>query len=236
MDFLTFRNILSEFGLEIFTLNDAIKITGQSKNVIKSTLSRLAKQNKIFKIKKGYYSLEKIDNKFLLSKTFNDTYIGLNSALEYYQSTTQRFNNLDLITKKIKNTQKINDTKIRFHKVKDKMFFGYEKQTIGKNSIFISDVEKTVIDCCYFSSKIYLTEINDFIENMKNKIDKNKFKIYLNRIDSSALNKRAGYLLEKNGILIEGLRIDSKYEKLNINLSRKGIRNSQWKIIINEEL
>ena len=143
-------------------------MTGQSRRVAASTLARLAKQNKIFRITKGVYSLKKINDKFLLSKAYSDTYVGIHSALEYYQTTTQRFNTLDLITKQVLHPQKINDTKIQFHKVNNKMFFGYEKQTVKQTDIFISTIEKTIIDCTYFSSKVYLADIDAFIGQMKN--------------------------------------------------------------------
>jgi predicted transcriptional regulator of viral defense system len=236
MDFLSMKTKFEELGFEIFTLNDAIKLTNQNEDVVKNKLSRLIKQKKIYSLKKMYYSFKKINNKFKLQKTFNDTYIGLYSALEYYESTTQRFNNLDLITKKLKNSQKINDFEINFHKVKKNMFFGYKKYLIENTEIFVSNIEKTIIDCVYFSNKIYLSETLNFIKKNKKNIDVNLLKEYLDKINSLILNKRIGYLLEKQGINIKKLKINNKYEKLNRNLSFKGIKNKKWKLIINEEL
>ncbi|MCD4793571.1 MAG: hypothetical protein K8R54_10080 [Bacteroidales bacterium] len=236
MNFYTLQRKLQEFELEIFTLNDILKISEQSRDVVKVKLSRFVKQEKIFRLKKGFYSLKKIEIKYQLQRIFNDTYVGLNSAMEYYGSTTQRFNNLDLITKKALNNQKIKDTEIQFHKVKKDFFFGYEKISVNKTQLLISSVEKTIIDCIYFSSKIYLTDIYDFIKMNKEKINNEILNIYLKKINSSTLNKRTGYLLELNGINLEGLKMNNKYEKLNKNLSNKGIKNQTWKLIINEDL
>ena len=184
MNFLKLQNKLKEFKLEIFTLNDLVKISGQKKEIIKSKLTILVKQKKIYRIKKGYYSLEKIENKFQLQKTFKETYIALNSALEYYQTTTQRFNNLDLITKNILNDQNITETIINFHYVKRKMYFGYKKEIVNNTEIFISNIEKTIIDCVYFSSKVYLTEIIEFIKKHKEEINIELITTYLNKINS----------------------------------------------------
>lgn len=236
MNFLTMQRKLQEFNLEIFTLNDIIKITDQTKEVIKSKLTILVKQKKVFRIKKGYYSLNKIENKFQLQKIYKNTYIALHSALEYYESTTQRFNNLDLITKNILNEQTINETTINFHKVKEKFFFGFEKIQIDNIEIFISTIEKTIIDCVYFSSKVYLTEINTFIKKYREQINIEKIIMMLNKINSSTLNKRVGYLLELNDIELTRIKINNKYEKLNKKLSSKGRRTNKWKLIINEEL
>lgn len=236
MNFLTIQQKIKEHNLEIFTLNDIIKITGQDKNTIKSKLTLLVKQKKIHRIKKKYYSLNKVENKFQLQKIYNETYIGLHSALEYYKSITQRYNNLDLITKKTLNTQKINNTTIQFHKIKKERFFGFENTTINNTNVFISNKEKTIIDCVYFSSKIYLTDIIEFIKKYKEEINIELLKKYLNKINSSTLNKRTGYLLEKVGIKIDGIKINNKYEKLNKNLVNKSKKNKKWKLIINEDL
>jgi predicted transcriptional regulator of viral defense system len=236
MNFLTLQRKFQEFNLEIFTLNDIIKITGQTKEVIKSKLTILVKQKKVFRLKKGYYSLTRIENKFQLQKIYKNTYIALHSALEYYESTTQRFNNLDLITKNILNKQKTNNTIINFHKVKKELFFGYEKIQINNTEVFISSIEKTIIDCIYFSSKVYLTEMYEFIRKYKEQINIEIMITHLNKINSSTLNKRVGYMLELNNISLTKLTINNKYEKLNKKLSNKGIKNIKWKLIINEEL
>lgn len=236
MDFLTFQRSLEEFGLAIFTLNDVIKITEQKKEVVKTTLSRLVKQKKIFRLKKKYYSLKRIENKFQLQKLYSETYIGLHSALEYYGSTTQRFNNLDLISKKLLKKQNVENTEIHFHKVKQGLFFGYEKIQINNSEVFISNIEKTIIDCIYFSSKVYLTDIDDFIKMNKEIINIELIGAYLRKIDSSVMYKRVGYLLELNSIYLNEIRINNKYECLNVNLSKTGTKSTKWKLIVNENL
>ena len=236
MDFITLQKKIKELDLEVFTLNDLVKTTGQKKEVLKSTLTRLVKQKKLVRIKKNYYSLSQIQNKFKLQQVFHETYIALYSALEYYQSTTQRYNNLDLITNKLLKTQKVNQTTIKFHKVKNKFFFGFVKVNINNSQVFISNIEKTIIDCVYFSSKMYLTDINDFINKYKHEIDLELLTVYLKKINSGILNKRIGYLLELNGLEIKDLKFGNKYQKLNMNRKETKIKNSKWKLLINEEL
>ncbi len=236
MDFFTLYRELEKYDLEIFTLNDLIKITGQKREVVKSTLTRLVSQKKLFRLKNKYYSLKEIENKFLYQKLYNETYIGLHAALEFYGSTTQRFNNLDLITKNVLKEQIIVNTQVTFHKVKNNLFFGYEKHKIGKTDVFISNIEKTIIDCTYFSSKVYLSEISSFVDTFAQKINTERLSFYLQKIDSAVLNKRVGYLLERSGILISDIEINNKYDRLNMNLGAHGIRNRKWKLIINENL
>ena len=231
MNFTKLQEDLHNFELEIFTLNDIAKITGQDKNVLKTRLSTLAKQKKIFRIKRGYYSLKKIQEKFKLQTVFKNSYVGLYSALEYYGSTTQRFTNLDLITANTLNQQIIHETTINFHKVKKNMFFGYKII----DDITISSIEKTIIDCVYFSSKVYLTETLEFIRKNKKQINTALLKDFLEKIDSSALNKRISYLLNKEGINIKNLKMNNKLEKLNVNKESKGEIDNKLKLIINED-
>jgi predicted transcriptional regulator of viral defense system len=235
MNYALFIKKLHEIELNTFTLNDAVKIMDAKKQVIKSILSRWVKEKKIIRLKRNYYTLRKVTSKFELQQIFQDTYVGLYSALEFYGSTNQRFNNIDLISKKkLKNTT-ILSTKINFNFVNKKMFFGFEKEVINNNSLFISSKEKTIIDCVYFSSKVYLTEINDFIRKEKENLNKEKIITYLNKVNSSTLNKRVGFLLEENEIILTGIKINKKLTKLNKNLSKNGKINKKWNLIINEE-
>ena len=236
MDYFRLYKALEDLNLEIFTLNDVVKITHQNKTVVKSTLSRWVNQGKIFRLRNQYYSLRKIENKFLYQTLFQNTYIGLYAALEYYGSTTQRFTNLDLITKNMFKDQKVESVNINFHKVKNNLFFGFKKTEINNTDIFVSNIEKTIIDCVYFSSKVYISEAQDFIQTFREKTDTELLTTYLNRINSPVLNKRVGFLLEKNGLEIDNLTINNKYDRLNKNLHKEGRKDRRWKLFINEEL
>jgi len=235
MNYFSLRNYLEEIGLEIFTLNDVVKISEQKKEVVKSTLTRLVKQEKLFRLKPNYYSLRKIENKFLFQKLYPNTYIGLHSALEYYGTTTQRFNNLDIVTKKTLKKQIIENIEIDFHKMKNELFFGFKKIPFNNTEVFISNIEKTIIDCTIFSSKVYLSDINEFIRVSKEILNRELILNYLQKIDSSTLNKRVGYLFKLNGIDLNGLKINNKYERLNKNLDQRGPKDKKWKLVINEE-
>jgi len=236
MKYFTLRNYLEEIGLEIFTLNDVVKISEQKKEVVKSSLTRLVRQEKFYRLKANYYSLRKIENKFLFQKLYPNTYIGLYSALEYYGTTTQRYNNLDLITQKTLRNQNIENIEIDFHKMKNELFFGFKKIPFNNTEVFISNIEKTIIDCTIFSSKVYLSDINEFIRLNKEILNLELILNYLQKIDSSTLNKRVGYLFELNGIDLNGLEINNKYERLNKNLGQSGTKDTKWKLFINEEI
>lgn len=231
MQVLKLQQELKNLGLDSFTVNDVAKITGQDKEIINVFLHRQVERGILNRIKKGHYSFDNL-NKFQLASTYKNSYLGLHSALEFYGTTTQRFLSIDLIGEK-----QLQSTKNTLHhKVKEELFFGYEKVELDGIWFFVSNLEKTLIDCVYFSNKVYLSEIREFIRQKKEELDIDRTRDYLNKINSSTLNKRVSYLLSLEGIKIEDLKINGKYEKLNKNLSEKGIKDKTWKLIINEDL
>lgn len=230
MDIHSFKKQLQKLNLEIFSLNEARKILSVNKNTLYTTLSRWTKKEYIHRIRKGWYSTYQIENKFLIQATYPNTYIGLNSAIEYHGQTTQRYNTLDIITKEAKTTQQVLTYTIAFHT--SKHHFGYEKETIGTQEIFISNIEKTMIDLILFSHKIPLQKATTFIKKVKEKIDKERLKNYLAYADTDSLTKRAGYLLQQQGIHLN-IQTTSPYQKLDKTKAKKGEKVREWNIVKN---
>jgi predicted transcriptional regulator of viral defense system len=236
MQLIQLQKELINLNLEIFTLNDLVKITGQKKEILKVFLNNQIKKNNLIRLKKNYYTFKQIDNKFKLTSLYKNSYLALNSALEFYQTTTQKYNTLELISNKTLSSKNINGIKIKNYKIKNKLFFGYEKHKVDNIDFFVSNLEKTIIDCVYFQNQVYLSETLKFIKLKKNKLNKTKIEDYLKKINSTILTKRVGYLLELENTHIDDFLISNKYEKLNYNLKSKGIKNKKWKLIINEDL
>jgi predicted transcriptional regulator of viral defense system len=227
MDYFNFLRELKEHNLDIFTLTDAVKIIGKDRKQVASFLEYQVKRGKLFRYKKGYYSIYEIEDRFLFSLFFKDAYISLNSALEFYQIGTQQFVNLDLVTNKSRRDAKIANVSINFHKTKH--FFGFAKQQLSGHEVLVASKEKLLIDCLLFANNI--ADINELIKEVE--FDMDKLQEYLSRIDSPVLNKRIGYLFEEHGIALD-LKINSKLDLLNPNIPRRGNVNRKWHLIINE--
>lgn len=230
MDIHSFKKQLQKLNLEIFSLNEAQKILQVNKNTLYTTLSRWQKKEYIHRIRKGWYSTTPLENKFLIQTTYPNTYIGLQSAIEYHGQTTQRYNTLDLITKEAKKTQNVLTYTVAFHTTKH--HFGYHKEHIGTQEIFVSNIEKTVIDLIQFSHKIPLETTETFIKKIKEQINKERLKDYLLYTDANALIKRTGFLLQKQGIHLD-IQTTSPYQKLDKTKRKKGGKNKEWNIIKN---
>ncbi|MFT4283065.1 MAG: type IV toxin-antitoxin system AbiEi family antitoxin domain-containing protein [Candidatus Woesearchaeota archaeon] len=224
--------IQKELG-NIFSLNDLAKLTGKNKKYLSVYLNNHLKKGNIHLLRKGWYYFEEF-NKFLISKTFPGTYISLTSALEYYGFSTQRYINLELCSLNQKKSQKILDWRVDFIKIKKVNFFGYKKEMISGQEILIADKEKLLIDCLLNQQIIVLEETNEYLTAVLNELNIEKLNEYLRKINSYALNKRIGYLLEKQGIKLK-LKINNKYDYLDLNKSKKNaVKNKKWKLLQND--
>ena len=111
--------------------------------------------------------------------------------------------------------------------------WGFENINYKGFIIFVSDIEKTIIDCLLTRS-VPIPIIYNAIENTK--IDIDRLITYLDKIKNKTLAKRIGFLMEKAGNDIsERLKdyIDNNYTALEPNNKAKGKKCKKWRIIEN---
>lgn len=229
MNLITIRKELGD----IFSLNELAKLTNKSKKYLSVYIHKNIKKGYLYEIRNGWYSFERVDDKFLISRTFENSYISLQSAIEFYGFSTQRYVKLHLMSLSSKEEKNIGDFVVEFIKTKKQRFFGFKKETYKKNEILLADYEKLLLDCLNNQDKISVEETISFLDKID--IDLERLKTYVKIIDSKALNKRLGYILEKKGIDME-LEINAKYELFDLNGSKEGKKNKKWKLIIREGL
>jgi len=117
---------------------------------------RYTKNGVLVRIKPDIFVLtEKWDN-FTIEEKFQTanllqvpSYVSLTTALEYYDITTQiqRYY-IECISIRRTFSKKIQELSIRFSKVSEKLYFGFEK----KNNVYIAQPEKALIDAIYLAS------------------------------------------------------------------------------------
>ena len=224
--------IRKELG-NVFSLNDVSKLLDKDKNYLSIYLNKHLKKGNIYQIRSGWYSFDRVQDKFLVAKTFKGAYVSLNSAIEFYGFSTQKYIKLELISLNQKKQQTILDWSVDFTKIKKQYFFGYKKEMYRGEEILIADREKLLIDCLLNQRKVSLEEIKEYLNHVINDLNMARLKDYLDEMNLYALNKRIGFLLEKHGINLE-LKINSKYDVLDINKSKFGNKNKLWKIIEND--
>lgn len=163
------------------------------------------KKGYIKKIVNNYYifsdvSIDDTLLKVIANKIYTPSYIGLESALSYYNLIPEAvFNIISISTRK---TKKIESdlAYFQYNSINKKLFWGYSLKNNQNRYFFISDLEKTLLDYLYF--KPHLSRESDFIalrlneEELKKRINVQKLKGYLELFSHRRVNTSIQILME----------------------------------------
>lgn len=250
----SFIKHLAENGVRIFTTEQAriyARHLGIDDSTITERLYRLNKKGLIERVMKGLYCLAP---EFLSGSPLHEYEIAAAlstpgciaflSAYSFHHLTDQISSTIYILSpdnsssSNSYNTYKIRGITYKIIRTKEEHFFGYDRQWVGHVQIFVSDLERTLIDglikpdyCGGFR------EVLDAYSQAIEKIDIKKLVVYAQRI-SGAVCKRVGWILNKLGVedhLLTPLLIRSSagYTKLNPSGPQKGTWNKKWLILEN---
>ena len=222
-------NILKKNGLIIFKTKDLKLLLNVKKIKVYNIIKALKNKKAIETIKGGLYAL-KGANELVIGSHLNwPSYISFWSAMSYYGFTDQLPKTLFYATtkyrKKIKN--------YKYVAISQKRFFGYTK--VG--DITIAEKEKAVIDSLLFPK--YCGGIKELINCIKsaiNELDKNKLLNYAVKVNSKAVLRRLGFILELIGCKETIKKIGKGYELLDPSLKRRNNLNKRWLLDINDDI
>jgi len=137
-----------------FTFDDALKLV-KNKNLTKIKLLRLVKRGYVKRVRRGLYQIIPIEfrgkeppfDKFLLGrKLVNPYYFSHHSALEVHGvANTVIFNTVYISSPK--QFKKFHYNGIEYRWVKSEKLFGVQKAIWMDKIIYVSDRERTIIDC-----------------------------------------------------------------------------------------
>ena len=155
-------------------------------------LHNLYKKGYIKRARKDlYYNPDELKNFHKLALKIRNGYIGLSSALRYYNLIEYEDFTIFIITKNFQKKISLKGTKysIEFIPLKN-LFAGFEK----KDNIYISSIEKTIFDCFLKPKNIGFTNITKALYDAK--INWNKFINFFKLTKNNSLFQRTGYILE----------------------------------------
>ena len=149
MKYLDLQKIIKT---NIFTIADLAKyFSKESESLIKTQIYRFAKKKLVFQIKKGIYcfDLGRVDQFELASILYPQSYISLESALNYYGLIPDIPLSVTSVTPVTTKTIKSVLGIYFYSKISPKLFFGY--QTIIKNNLryYFAKKEKAFLDFIY---------------------------------------------------------------------------------------
>ena len=236
---------LSKLG-DIFTVDDVKKISDMNDEILWVMLHRLETQGWIERIEKGKYMIIPLGaekgkytlNEFVIGSMLIEPYcISYWSALHYYGFTEQIPSTVFIQTTSRKKKQDLEVFGVRYKiiKIKQEKFFGIKTEWFDNDKIFITDKEKTIIDC--LDRPRYSGGIIEVIKGIKEQsFDKARIADYANQINNTGVIRRLGFLCEYYGIDIELPPLDRNirnYLHLDPTMPQEGEKSSKWRLILN---
>lgn len=136
----------------------------------------------------------------LASRIAEPYYIGFGTAATHYGFTTQHRNVIWLVTPKHLRKREVGEAQVRIVNPVERKFFGFGPvDALGYKTI-LSDCEKTVIDCVDRPELAGgIGEVACILANASPRLDWKKVADYLERIGSSSLIRRFGWIVDYTG-------------------------------------
>lgn len=229
MEFVSFREKLLEKGISVFSIRDTARITGKPLSYCKVFLNRWEKKKRISRIERGKYCLPEADLLEVASNLVFPCYASFLTALSFHGLTTQIPFEVQIACLKQKKPVEFGNARIVFVKLKRKALFGYKRV---KNA-FVAEPEKAVVDALYLFERVPVAEA--FYAIKQGTLNTNKLEEYAERLGSTVVKKRLGFLLERARIATKITpRLNNKMDLLS-PLKPKGIKtDARWRIMVNE--
>ena len=231
--------LLDEYELDIFTEQLIQDLTGEDLHNWMPQLRTLIKHELINIIEKGKYCRHNFRDEFVIGNYLaKDGAIAYWSALNLHGLTEQISNTVFVQTTKIKNNKTVFGARYQFVKVKKEKIAGIEKTGYGNHSYYITDREKTIIDC--FDLPEYGGEFPGIIRAfVVNEWDEENLIQYATQVNNVAAIKRMGYLAELFDLPLKGF-ISFAKEKVTKTISLfdngskdEGIYRTKWGLRLN---
>jgi len=232
----------------VFTFNDALEISGYNRGYLKLMLHKLEKSGWIERIEKGKYVILPLEaekgkytlHEFIVGSTLvKPSAIAYCSALHYHGLTEQIPNVIfvQTISRKKKRELTVFGARYRIVRIVERKFFGFEPIWIEGSKIYITDKEKTIVDC--LDKPKFCGGVIEVYNALKEEsIDVRKLFEYLKKFNSSAVAKRLAYLAKLVNLNLEvpSYLIKDGIATLDPTLPKKGKVDHKLKLLINIEL
>lgn len=251
---------LYDDGKTIFTIDEASRYSNLEGQSLQNFLNPLIKKGILNRLITGLYTIVPFElgnttqfmgNPYIVAREVIRSkqksnqpkyFISHASAFELHQMVTQP--HMDIYASTIKQVkEKINIQGMNFHfvTVKEKDLFGFKKHWVSKTeSILVSDIERTIIDGLKLPE--YCGGIPEVAKGLwikRKELSIKKLIEYAEKIDSGAVYRRLGYLLELYKMTTEQelvrlqKQLTASYLILDPTQVDEGKYLAQWKLRLN---
>ncbi len=239
-DQISFIQLLKEYEIEYFTIDDIEDRLGQNFENINEVLENLVKKKFLVRLQRKYYADINFNNSNVIG-TFicKNSAVGYWSALSYYGLTERFPNTVYIQTINKKPDKKILGVNYKFISVKPSKRAGIIKTGYGNNQFNITDIEKTITDC--FDLPKNSGGFDILIPAFK-RADMNAEKLieYARLIKNIAATKRMGFLAElfkkeklRKFITYAKSIVNERYNVIDPSGFDEGEFENKWKLRLN---
>jgi len=219
-----------------FNINTVSNIIEKDIPYTRLYVNRLKKRELVNQLQRNVYTVES-DPLVIASRISWPSYISIWAALRYHNLTEQLPNIITVITTQMKRRKEISlqNTALVFEHVRPQWFFGFTKTTKNDFEIFMAEPEKALIDAMLLK-RISASEIYSILQIHIKDLSKEKLVNYIMKIQSKALAKRLGWMLNSLGCQNAAKLKQITYKTvIPLDYSRpfKGKKDDKWGIIIN---
>jgi len=242
---------LSEKGKTIFKMEDIATELKCSYKYAKVLANNLTKKKWVIVLRRGVYLIVPLsagvrshytEHEFVIaSHLVSPYYIAYWSALNFYGFTEQTPFTVFVATTRRAKARKVLNSKYSFVTLSKRKFFGFEPTAVTTYKINISDREKTLADALDHPEYCgAIPEVAKSLWNAKDKVSVEKIANYAERMGSTAIVKRLGYLVESLNISVDPeillkmrKMISPGMSALDPTRSREGTYSSRWNLLLN---
>ncbi len=234
---------LSGNGKTIFSLRDVIDVLKCSYDNAKMTVERLVRKKWIVRVMKGKYLIVPLsagvegrysEHEFIIASLFKPAYVGYWTALNYYGFTEQIPNIIFVVTRRKLRSRVIFGVEFRFVYLSERKFFGFAELNISGYSVYISDKEKTIVDC--LDKPRYCGGMTEVMKafSMIDELNIDRLTVYAIKM-SGVVVKRLGLILDMHGIDSKLLKenVSGSYAVFDPTREGRGRYNSKWRVVVN---
>lgn len=233
---------LDDNGLDVFFKRDIETKVDLTPDEFKLGFRGLSQKAQILLIEKGKYR-----RRYFSDENVIGCFMVPNGGIAYWSALnahglTEQFPNKTFIQNSMRRGEKVISglgTVFHFVTVKKEKLIGYKTFGYGNHAYYMTDVEKTIVDC--FDLPQYAGGYNEIVKAFnKAKLNPRKMVAYSKAINNISVTKRLAYLselLEKprmNYFLEYATQVcNEKYSPFDPTLPSKGVYLKRWRLILN---
>ncbi|MBN1169793.1 hypothetical protein JXA56_02115 [Candidatus Micrarchaeota archaeon] len=179
MNLYEIKELAEKSTRAVFSVQQLSNLIGTSKANAKVYMERLVKKKLAKRVQRGKISFS-FDDFVISTQIIEPSYVSLRSALLFHNLIQQIPKNIECVTTK----NSISIDGIKYHKINEKLFFGFKKIKKANSYFFIAEPEKAFIDLVYLN----MLSTQDILE-IKEKLNHSILEKFINKYHGKGSKK-----------------------------------------------